>query len=351
MVRVHESDRGRNMLKLEAYVGQLHILRAEQEKMGDCPRGTVVTKVTRRVYMSKRKGRREYANFYDNVDVDGKQLHVSKKSAQSSEAELRAKYGEGYDPYDYRIKENLPRIRDKLKYKKYIEESIAEVSKEIKATKDTLNFGKRRKEKEITEEGLEKLGKWRAARETASEERRMERMRKTMIARYGTKEQIEKEFENEGELTFYLCDGKIMETRRGESVRSRAELVVADVLSDLKIPYMYEVYMQEIGVSCDFVVAVGGKTYYMELLGLMDQWEYRERWREKLVKYGENGIRIGKNLIVIDLTDRKYLDTGWLREVLYGLAVGKMPSGVIYGVENMRKAEKLGKRVKGYKNW
>ena len=339
------------MLKLEAYVGQLSILRAERAKMGEYPRGTVVTKVTRRVYMSKTKGRREYANFYDNVDVDGKQLHVSKKSVQSSEAELREKYGEGYDPNDYRIKENLPLIRDKLKYKQYIEESIAEVSKEIKATKDTLNFGKRRKEKEITEEELEKLGKWRAERESAAEERRMERMRKTMIARYGTKEQIEKEFESEGQIGFYLCDGKIMETLRGESVRSRAELVVADVLSELKIPYMYEYYMQELGVNCDFVIDVGGRRYYMELLGLMDQWEYRERWREKLEKYGEKGIRIGKNLIVIDLTDRKYLDTGWIRQVLYRLAAGSVPGRMIYGVENISKAEKLAKRVKSYKKW
>lgn len=339
------------MLKLEAYVGQQQILRAEMEKMGDWPRGSVVTKVTRREYMSKTKGRREYANFYDNVDVDGKQLHVSKKSAQRSEAELRLKYGEGYDPNDYRIKENLPLIRDKLKYKKYIEESMAEVSREIKETRDRLNFGKRRKEKEITEEELEKLGKWRAERESASDARRAERMRKTMIARYGTKEQVEKEFESEGQMSFYLCDGKIMETRRGESVRSRAELVVADLLSELKIPYMYEFYMQELGVSCDFVIAVGGKTYYMELLGLMDQWEYRERWHEKLVKYGEKGIRIGKNLIVMDLTERKYLDTGWIRQVLYRLAGGKVPGSMIYGVENISKAEKLAKRVKPYKKW
>lgn len=57
-----------------------------------------------------------------------------------SQEELRKKYGT-YDPNDYRIPENLPGIRDKLRYKKYIEDSVRELEKLAKETRERLNFG------------------------------------------------------------------------------------------------------------------------------------------------------------------------------------------------------------------
>lgn len=107
-----------------------------------------MTKVTRRVYQNKTKGLRKYANFYDNIDVDGKQFHVSKRAKPHSQEELRKKYGT-YDPNDYRIPENLPGIRDKLRYKKYIEDSVRELEKLAKETRERLNFGKRRRERKL----------------------------------------------------------------------------------------------------------------------------------------------------------------------------------------------------------
>ncbi len=69
MVRCHESDRGKNLLLLEKCEGQLMILREEMKRFENYPRGSVVTKATRREYRSKTKGIRKYANFYDNIDI------------------------------------------------------------------------------------------------------------------------------------------------------------------------------------------------------------------------------------------------------------------------------------------
>ena len=344
MVRCHESDRGKNLLLFEKCEGQLMILREEMKRFVNYPRGSVVTKATRREYRSKTKGIRKYANFYDNIDIDGKQLHVSKRAKRWRKEELREKYGE-YDPNDYRIKENLPEIRDKLRYKKYVEESVETLEKQVKEVRERLNFGKRRKEKEITREEAEMLGMRYGAGEKIAKGWREKKQRKTLIARYGTKKELEKEFGSAGEMSFYLCDGKVMETRRGESMRSRAELLVAEVLNALGIPYIYEYYVREAEASCDFLVYIGGRKYYLEVLGMMDRKEYRERWEEKLESYRTQGIEMGKNLIVLDLTEREYLDLVWIEEMLSRVAEGKVPSSVIYGVKNLKKAKSLKGRV------
>lgn len=66
---------------------------------------------------------------------------------------------------------------------------------------------------------------------------------------------------------------------------------------------------------------------------------------EKTDGYREIGIELGKNLIVLDLTDRDYLDAGWIKTVFCGLAARKLPQGVIYGVENIQKARKIRRRT------
>lgn len=344
MLRYHESDRGRNLLLLEKYEGQLIFLREEMRNFANYPRGSVVTKVTRRVYQSKTKGLRKYANFYDNIDVDGKQFHVSKRAKPHSQEELRKKYGT-YDPNDYRIPENLLGIRDKLRYKKYIEDSVRELEKLAKETRERLNFGKRRREKEITREIARNLGLKYEIGRRSMESCRENSMEKTMIARYGTKKQLSTAFESDAQRLFYLRAGKIIQTTQGDSVRSRAELLVAEILNTLEIPYIYEYYMPEAALSCDFLLQVGGRKYYMEILGMMDRKDYRERWENKLTAYREIGIELGKNLIVLDLTDRDYLDAGWLKTVFCGLAARKLPQGVIYGVENIQKARKIRRRT------
>lgn len=350
MVKFHESDRGRNILYLEAYLGQLHILRREMEKFVNYPRGRIITKVTRREYQSKTMGKRVYANFYDNLDVDGRQMHVSKRRKACSAEEMQEKYGK-YDENDYRIKENLPGIRDKIKYQRHVEESVKEIERLAKEVRERLNFGKRKGDKEITQEKMERIGKRSAEQMEYAAGCREERIRKTVIARYGTKSQIEKEFESKRQLLFYLCDGKVMQTKNGEAVRSRAELVIADVLSELEIPYVYEYYVREAGVNCDFYISVGGKMYYMEVLGMMDREEYRERWEEKVRRYKEKGIIIGKNLIAVDLTEKEYLDREWMARLLSRIACRKVPKGIVYGVENVNAARKLKKKAESYRKW
>ena len=56
---------------------------------------------------------------------------------------------------------------------------------------------------------------------------------------------------------------------------------------------------------------------------------------------------MGKNLIVLDLTEREYMDLVWIEEILSRVAEGKVPPGVLYGVKDLKKAKSLKRRVTG----
>ena len=84
-------------------------------------------------------------------------------------------------------------------------------------------------------------------------------------------------------------------TRRGESVRSKSEVIIADLLHSHKIDYLYEAPLPgKDGTTRypDFTFedsAIGIKVYW-EHLGMMQVPEYRERWERKLGWYRKQGI-------------------------------------------------------------
>lgn len=92
-------------------------------------------------------------------------------------------------------------------------------------------------------------------------------------------------------------------TAKGERVRSKSEVIIADSLNRAGIPYRYEcpLYVEGWGtVYPDFTVLNVGerKEIYWEHLGMMDDQEYMERALEKINIYAQNGILSGKNLIL-----------------------------------------------------
>jgi hypothetical protein len=96
--------------------------------------------------------------------------------------------------------------------------------------------------------------------------------------------------------------GRIHRTLHGEFVRSKSEVIIANMLYQNQIPYNYE---QELFIGGkkripDFTIQnrLTGKTIYWEHCGMMTRVEYSIRWESKRKHYEEFGIIEGANLII-----------------------------------------------------
>lgn len=92
-------------------------------------------------------------------------------------------------------------------------------------------------------------------------------------------------------------------TDKGERVRSKSEILIADMLGRKKIPYRYEAPLHLKGygtVYPDFTIldVKTRKEWYLEHLGMMDDPAYAEKAIRKIETYEKNGIYAGKNLIL-----------------------------------------------------
>lgn len=92
-------------------------------------------------------------------------------------------------------------------------------------------------------------------------------------------------------------------TAKKERVRSKSELIIADLLKKEGVPYRYEcpIYLKGIGqVYPDFTVlnVRTRKEFYWEHLGMMDDAAYAERALQKMAMYEQNGIYPGEKLIL-----------------------------------------------------
>ena len=104
-------------------------------------------------------------------------------------------------------------------------------------------------------------------------------------------------------------DTPLLLTARGERVRSKSEVIIADTLFRHKIPYRYEYPLQvhrtsgsgdTITLHPDFL-CLNTRTrteLYWEHFGRMDEPEYSKNAAGKLRLYIENGILPGRNLII-----------------------------------------------------
>ena len=83
-------------------------------------------------------------------------------------------------------------------------------------------------------------------------------------------------------------------TRKGDAVRSKSEVVVADILDVLGISYSYErpLYSRSDPKDFrlpDFTASFEGDVYYWEHLGMLSVPSYREAWERKRRWYQDNG--------------------------------------------------------------
>ena len=85
----------------------------------------------------------------------------------------------------------------------------------------------------------------------------------------------------------------IHRTRKGVAVRSKSEVIVADILENLEISYQYEqpLYSRSDPNDFrlpDFTVSFDGDVYYWEHLGMLGVPSYSEAWKRKLKWYKDN---------------------------------------------------------------
>jgi hypothetical protein len=93
----------------------------------------------------------------------------------------------------------------------------------------------------------------------------------------------------------FLEDRLIHRTNRGEAVRSKSEVIIANELYHRKLDYHYEQPLEFDGVVKypDFTIEDDntGKTYYWEHCGLLHDPAYRRRWDEKKQWYRQHDVR------------------------------------------------------------
>ncbi len=92
-------------------------------------------------------------------------------------------------------------------------------------------------------------------------------------------------------------------TAKGEQVRSKSEVLIADLLGRMNIPYHYEMPLRIRGAGIvypDFTVlnVRTRKSFYWEHLGMMDDISYAEKALEKINAYMQDGHFTGDDLIL-----------------------------------------------------
>jgi len=82
--------------------------------------------------------------------------------------------------------------------------------------------------------------------------------------------------------------GKIYKTQKGDLVRSKSEVIIANMLYTAKINYQYEEKLYYHGhdhIAPDYTIEENGKIYYWEHLGMIGSENYDKRWLEKMDIY------------------------------------------------------------------
>ena len=113
-------------------------------------------------------------------------------------------------------------------------------------------------------------------------------------------------------------EGLTYKTKRGDMVRSKSEVLIANIYYELGIPYKYECpIVLENGITRypDFTLLdiAHHRTVYHEHLGIIEDPEYRKSTLLKLREYRENGIYAGKNLILTSETSYVPFDSEQFR--------------------------------------
>ncbi|MCT6815223.1 MAG: RecQ family ATP-dependent DNA helicase [Lysinibacillus fusiformis] len=83
---------------------------------------------------------------------------------------------------------------------------------------------------------------------------------------------------------------RIYATEKGDRVRSKSEVIIANTLYTKQVPYEYEQILitpNNKKMSPDFTLKLNGQTYYLEHVGMLNNEQYSKQWLEKRKLYEE----------------------------------------------------------------
>lgn len=93
----------------------------------------------------------------------------------------------------------------------------------------------------------------------------------------------------------FLQEGLIHRTSKGQAVRSKSELLIAEALLSAGVAFAYEKPLTLGGETRypDFTIEdeISGRTVYWEHLGMLARADYRLGWEKKLAWYRANGVK------------------------------------------------------------
>ena len=103
-------------------------------------------------------------------------------------------------------------------------------------------------------------------------------------------------------------------TRRGERVRSKSEIIIANTLQENGIPYKYEcpIYIEGVGnLYPDFTILKikTRQVCYLEHYGMLSDENYLNNFFRKQSNYTRNGIILGKNLYMTFESKNNHINT------------------------------------------
>lgn len=111
----------------------------------------------------------------------------------------------------------------------------------------------------------------------------------------------------------------IHKTLRGHLVRSKSELVIANMLHDMGLDYSYErelLAVNGVRLRPDFTfVDAAGDIIIWEHLGMLSNKDYRTGWEWKKQWYSQNGYQLGRELFTTQDDDKGGLDSSAVRDV------------------------------------
>lgn len=115
-------------------------------------------------------------------------------------------------------------------------------------------------------------------------------------------------------------------TAKGECVRSKSEIIIADVLASLGVPYRYEFPHELNNAESSHCVKVysdftclnvrSRKEFVWEHFGMMDDAEYARNAVMKIEMYQNSGYFLGENLIFTMETREKPLNSQMVRKIV-----------------------------------
>ena len=113
-------------------------------------------------------------------------------------------------------------------------------------------------------------------------------------------------------------------TEKNERVRSKSEIIIANLLRYHNIPYKYECplalkynpYGRDVYPDFTILNKRNRKIYYLEHLGMMDDEEYIRKAFERIMIYEKNGIILGKNLVITYETSKSTLDVRTVEKII-----------------------------------